>query len=175
MYKTEIIKKAKEVLDEYGKGSFPVDVTDMCNKLSIRIFYRDLKELEAKANRKISGLIYVNKSKDAFADKERFIFINDNDPETRQKFTLAHELGHFFLHMKDDADGVIISFRGDKNPIEREADIFAAELLMPKHLIEQEHRDIPFPTASYLASQFGVSKEAMRYRLDEMGLAYIGG
>lgn len=174
MYKLEIVKKVNEILEQHGKDVFPVDVAEICKKHSIQIFRRDLQEIELKAKRKISGFIYVNKAKDESPNKERCIFINENDPETRQNFTLAHELGHFFLHMQNDSDGVIISFRGDRNPIEREADIFASELLMPKELVEREYRKIPFPTVSYLASEFGVSKEAMRYRLEEMGLDYIG-
>jgi Zn-dependent peptidase ImmA (M78 family) len=166
---TNIIEYARSILHKYSVTSAPTDVEKISKAEGILIARTDLTGLEKDANRKISGLIYVDKAKN-----DRQILVNNTDIETRQTFTIAHELGHFFLHIDDDDDGVIVSFRGLKNHREREADLFASELLMPERLVRKEYSKLPFPTASYLANIFQVSGAAMRFRLDELGLRYIG-
>ena len=167
-----ITEKAKNVLKKYELDSAPINIEKICKAENIEIIRTDLSDLEKESNRQISGVIYLD-----YQDGKKIqqILINDNDIEPRQKFTIAHELGHYFLHVDpNDTLHTMISFRGAKNRREKEADIFAAELLMPKKLVEKEYESLPFPTASFLANVFGVSKLAMQYRLNEMGLNYIG-
>ena len=100
------------------------------------------------------------------------IFYNDKARPERQRFTLAHELGHFVLHRNSHA-----SFNCDKESIytgadtlkqiEREADEFASNLLMPGDLLRQRitGKWIDFHLLGDLAKEFGVSLEAMCIRL----------
>lgn len=100
------------------------------------------------------------------------IFYNDKARPERQRFTLAHELGHFVLHRNSYA-----SFNCDKESIytgadtlkqiEREADEFASNLLMPGDLLRQRitGKRIDFHLLGELAKEFGVSLEAMCIRL----------
>ena len=100
------------------------------------------------------------------------IFYNDKARPERQRFTLAHELGHFVLHRESHA-----SFNCDKESIytgadtlkliEREADEFASNLLMPGDLLRQRitGKRIDFYLLGELAKEFGVSLEAMCIRL----------
>jgi len=100
------------------------------------------------------------------------IFYNDKARPERQRFTLAHELGHFVLHR-----GSLASFNCDKESIysgadtlkqiEREADEFASNLLMPGDLLRQRitGKRIDFHLLGELAKEFGVSLEAMCIRL----------
>lgn len=100
------------------------------------------------------------------------IFYNDKARPERQRFTLAHELGHFVLHRDSHA-----SFNCDKESIytgadtlkliEREADEFASNLLMPGDLLRQRisGKRIDFHLLGELAKEFGVSLEAMCIRL----------
>jgi Zn-dependent peptidase ImmA (M78 family) len=106
--------------------------------------------------------------------------VNQNDEHTRRRFTIAHELGHYFLHFDAERDpgdseknSVIVSFRGWKNPIETEANEFAAELLMPAELLRAEYDKAFFPTASFLASKFDVSVSTMKTRLKTLELSYL--
>ena len=105
-----------------------------------------------------------------------------DDVLARRRFTAAHELGHFVLH-KDRMAGFIadadISETDEANgDMEREANRFAAELLMPKEVIEaraeeleKEHGACPRVVLAYrLASELLVSREAMRYRLKTLGV-----
>jgi hypothetical protein len=100
------------------------------------------------------------------------IFVNPKARPVRKRFTIAHELGHFILHR-----AVQTTFNCDKESvyygldtlkkIEREADDFASNLLMPadmlRHRIDGKRIDIHL--LGELATEFGVSLEAMCIRL----------
>lgn len=90
----------------------------------------------------------------------------------RRRFTLAHELGHFLMHEGEFADN---GFESPSNSIEREANLFAKELLMPSHIVAQTYKDfmslnIELDIVSELSWAFRVSKEAMAIRLSELEL-----
>ena len=85
---------------------------------------------------KLSGFI-------AYPDeKYTLICINYNRSLGHQNFTLAHELGHYFLHHKQGQDDENAGNFNFKNPIEYEADKFASELLYPEKLFEYEYENI---------------------------------
>lgn len=105
------------------------------------------------------------------------LYFNKNDPETRQRFTVAHELGHFVLHRAMLGDGVDddTAYRSTlkgkhKNMAigprqETQANRFAANLLMPEELIQSIRRGDPGITPEELANRLRVSKKAMEIRL----------
>lgn len=69
-----------------------------------------------------------------------YIEVNENHPETRRRFSIAHELAHFVLHPDDIVEKKTLN-RISKNDYkyddkEKEADKLAAEILMPKELVE---------------------------------------
>jgi len=87
------------------------------------------------------------------------IYLNKEHSKVRNTFTLAHELGHFFLH-KDPS----LKFRVDKclenNSEEIEANYFAASFLVPKEkllLILRETKNIPA-----IAQYFAVSEDVIK-------------
>lgn len=87
----------------------------------------------------------------------------------RQRFTVAHELGHHFLnHGKRFRDGAS-TLNDPYDAMEISANRFAAELLMPLHAVKTlvEERNVESVTA--LANAFGVSEPAMRIRLKNLG------
>ena len=80
----------------------------------------------------------------------------------RQRFSLAHELGHFFLHrdFRYDQDVTIDnppseeSDIGSKDPAEAEADLFAGELLVPLAMLKLHvGKDVPELARIFLVSQ----------------------
>ena len=99
---------------------------------------------------------------------ERKIYVNTSEPEPRRRFTLAHELGHWVCQCLEGTAAPVycrdkdLSTAADRAR-EREANVFAAELLMPEPLF----RDVPQEEA---AARFGVSGEAMAWRLFNLGL-----
>ena len=117
-----------------------------------------------------------------FAGRVGLAFVSAADILARRRFTAAHELGHFVLH-KDRmagfvADAAISETDDATTDMEREANRFAAELLMPTEVIEAraaelkaEYGACPRIVLAYrLASELLVSREAVRYRLKNLGV-----
>lgn len=106
-----------------------------------------------------------------FVDFEnKLLFVNASDPPRRQAFTIAHELGHWTLH-KDKAKDVKVlpRFAGTsaKDPIEQEANCFAAHLLVPLDMLKDTMKKnkltkSEIPALAYL---FGVSNDVIRFQL----------
>ena len=101
-----------------------------------------------------------------------FIEANLRHVNTRRRFTVAHELGHYCLH-KDflDAQGMILERSARSVTIrdkEIEADDFAAELLMPKSCFIKKHKELG--VAFLLAQHFLVSVAAVQTRIRSLSL-----
>ncbi len=90
------------------------------------------------------------------------VWIDANASEQRQRFTLAHEIGHLMLHPLGEV------FRDsrelERSPKEREAHRFAAELLMPEVLVLPAFRRLD-QDVEKMALLFHVSEQAMSIRL----------
>jgi Zn-dependent peptidase ImmA (M78 family) len=123
-----------------------------------------LQVLEGSDLGDVSGALYPG---------VREIVLNAAEAETRKRFTLAHELGHWVCHCVDRGDRPVFCRHQDvglssDRALEREANVFAAELLMP----EPELRAV-FASQSgvrELAAEFGVSPLAMQWRLYSFAL-----
>jgi Zn-dependent peptidase ImmA (M78 family) len=106
-----------------------------------------------------------------FLKNEGVIEVNTDEGLLRQRFTLAHELGHFALGHEDAPRDMSTSFSaGQVSHIERAANQFAAELLMPADAVAKLVRSGKFKTIEDLAQAFQVSKVAMTYRVNNLGL-----
>jgi Zn-dependent peptidase ImmA (M78 family) len=148
----------KAIQDHWYKT--PVPIESIIRDIGLDLQYKDL-------DNDISGWI---ERKD---DGEYFIVVNKKHPVTRQRFTAAHELGHFIYHCDLLGQGVSDNraYRATSllllNPQitiahERQANSFAANILMPKHALISVQPDANIDD---LARQFNVSVEAMRIRL----------
>ncbi len=108
---------------------------------------------------------------------ERRVFLNEGEGETRRRFTLAHELGHWVCQCLEGTTAPVfcrdkdVSTAADR-ALEREANVFAAELLMPEPPVRSAFVDIN--AVSDLAAKFRVSDEAIHWRLYSFGLAPSG-
>lgn len=102
---------------------------------------------------------------------ERRIYLNAGESPQRRRFTLAHELGHWTCQCLEGAIAARycraeeIGLDPTAKALEREANVFAAELIMP----EPEVR-AGFTAIHELAERFGVSDDAMHWRLYNLGL-----
>jgi Zn-dependent peptidase ImmA (M78 family) len=113
------------------------------------------------------------------------IIVNSDNARTRQRFTIAHELGHLKLHKGDMyVDGrARVNFRDGLSSMatDREeigANAFAAALLMPAPWVRKAYENVVRNTrvqseqnlAELLSHNFGVSSQAMLLRLVNLGL-----
>lgn len=99
------------------------------------------------------------------------ITINNKQVIERQRFTMAHEFAHYCLHRYDaDKFEDVTFFRSDDSncTMEKQANIFAGELLMPETLVRSEIRNGE-TSINGLAKKFKVSPLAMKVRLLSLG------
>ncbi|WP_161949177.1 ImmA/IrrE family metallo-endopeptidase [Desulfomicrobium norvegicum] len=97
------------------------------------------------------------------------IFLPLSSSKARDNFTVAHELGHFFLHTEDKGDEILRFTRRGSNRREWEANWFAAELLMPEREFKKAVLELGCDEIE-LASKFDVSVAAASVRLSSLGL-----
>lgn len=113
-------------------------------------------------------------------DDEMFIGVNSNHHPNRQRFTVAHELAHFFLHkgMRLHIDkNIWVNWRDDQSSKavqwqEIQANQFAAELLMPTAFLKRDLNKIGRVNehlVQILARKYRVSSQAMDIRLNNLG------
>jgi len=162
--------EAARLRSAYSDGSLPVPVEDIVAKLGVPIVVETL-------DRNVSGLLFRQ-------GESRAIGVNAAHPMVRQRFTVAHELGHLRLHPGKELflDHVRVNLRDDVSSLgtdreEREANAFAAELLMPHLEVTTEVRRVldrggvaDSRFIADLALLFDVSEQAMDFRLVNLGL-----
>ena len=153
-----------EYLATFGGAEIPVPVESIAEDLlGLRIEEADLGDC--------SGMLIPS---------ERLIRVNASEamsgdtPTRRIRFTIAHELGHWICHARglDDAPTYCRSqdlAEDADRALEREANVFGAELLMPEAAVREAWAT--FPDAQGLAVRFGVSALAAQWRLYSFGLA----
>ena len=176
---TKIQKKADALLNQFGIPCAPVPVEYIATELGAKVIFKPYRGKE-----KISGVL-IRES------KRTLIGINSETSPTRQRFSIAHELGHMLLHKGEIFVDVTAklniaaevnmrqstpSMALDKKEIE--ANQFAAELLMPVRFINDQLTeildqnpdiDIEILTKD-LSTKFEVSQHSMEYRLKQLGL-----
>lgn len=170
--------RAAGVVAELGLTGPPVPVEELVESHGLRVLYEHLPaETSAVLIRQPAGT--------------RVIAVNASHAPTRQRFSLAHELGHALLHLPDvlstEGEAVVdrpleVLFRDGlasegTNRVEIEANTFAAEVLMPVDLVRgrftealRRHPHSVDRAIESLARDFEVSPQAMGYRLTNLHL-----
>lgn len=154
-------KAAAELLQAcWADGRIPVDPVLIAHQLGVRVH-----RVSLPANH--SGALVKREGGDPV------ILLQEGDSTNRQRFTCAHELGHYVRRAGDDAFGFVdlrssLSEQGT-NPEEIFANRFAANLLMPEDAV-RERIGRNAPDIVILANEFQVSAEAMRFRLRNLGI-----
>lgn len=171
MTKREIIQRAKEFCEENQIKEFPVKIIEICKKHGFKVYEEYLRK-------DVSGFIVVHDKNFRNYDSKKVIVVNRFDSAARRRFTVAHELAHYVLH-KGDKELYAHRDAGDDSKIEREANLFASNILMPEEavrdyveLIISRVGDIPFSLcAKYIANKFAVSISAAEVRLNQLDIS----
>jgi Zn-dependent peptidase ImmA (M78 family) len=168
----KIEERVHKILQEYKVQRPPVPVEAIARRLGAEIRYSPFEG-------DISGMVY--------RDKDRTVIgVNSLHHMNRQRFTIAHEIGHMLLHegtevhvdktfrvnLRDDLSSQAV----DRE--EMEANGFAAELLMPRHMLLEDlkGREIDFENEENirrLASKYRVSPQAVTFRLMNLGVVSL--
>jgi Zn-dependent peptidase ImmA (M78 family) len=157
----EAARDAERLLEEAWDGvTLPIDPVRIAKKLGITVLNVLLKE-------NVSGAL-VKKS-----GRDPSIVLNAEDSKNRKRFTCAHELGHFVKRFEEPDAYEYVDYRNALSSTglsedERYANAFAASLLMPRDRVSELHDEGLGEVQ--MALRFGVSREAMQYRLSNLGL-----
>jgi Zn-dependent peptidase ImmA (M78 family) len=164
--------QAQNILTELGIKSPPTPLERIARAKGALIRYAPLDD-------ELSGMVYIK-------NEVPIIGVNSLHHPNRQRFTIAHELGHLVLHRAIISNEVHVdkefsAFEGMRlnrdaksaagtEDIEIQANQFAAELLMPRAFIEQALTGKPFDIENEkpieeLAKKLRVSKQALEYRI----------
>lgn len=116
---------------------------------------------------RILSLPHAAEKLDAFShwypNRQPYIFLKTSKTSERMRFDLAHEMGHLLLHSR----GISTDIRD----VEKEADRFASEFLMPARSIRAGMpRNAGVDSIFSLKKRFRVSAMAMNYRGGELGI-----
>ena len=155
---SDIRLQAARLLESAGAARAPVSLRDVVSALNLELVQKTREPFSSEAALESCG--------DSHA-----IVVRGGSGERRRRFAIAHEMGHFVLHPEilgpeRGGGGVNAAWQAQ----EREADQFAAELLMPEPLVREAFVE-QSGDVSRLADRFDVSRQAMRNRLRHLGLS----
>lgn len=164
--------RATDLLRKFDLLTVPVDVKAVAERLGATVVFEELDD-------DVSGFLLIEKDVITIA-------VNKLHHMNRQRFTIAHECGHLYLHA-NQGDRLWVdkgyffrnakSHRGDQLP-EIQANQFAAGLLMPEDLLYSSIENVAAISdidVFRLALRFQVSEQAMTVRLVSLGLIESNG
>lgn len=170
----EIIALIREVYPVLSLERIVDNIESGVESFGIQIKYSDMSLLDEGSN--VSGYVLSQNNRP-------LIVVNGNDSEVRRRFTIAHELGHVFLHwgwLPGDtlSENIAeISYRNksdyteEERIKEREANQFAAEFLAPldsvKEIVDSEIASDD-EIIQRIASKFKISPQSAAIRFGEV-------
>jgi Zn-dependent peptidase ImmA (M78 family) len=147
-------QRARQLLEELQIRDLPVDVEDIARRCGLEIEY-------ISKGKGFNGQLLKEK---------RVIQVQADHHHHRKRFTIAHEIGHYIL----DHNPVVCSLderslRDPRKINEKQAQIFASELLMPEQWVKN-YCSLMKSDFRAMARKFFVSDEAMFHRLQDANL-----
>lgn len=152
----------------------------VCDRFSLITFTDDGEDPLADFTYKLGGNIHYEAPDDFKRSEDGSIvvhgpgqfdiYISSFTGPLRDRFTLAHELGHYFLHSNQGKTRIKASRCGGSKA-EWEANWFAAALLMPKVPFANTWQSLSHKDSATIAALFRVSKQAAEYRIKSLALA----
>lgn len=181
-------QKTEALLKQYNVFKAPVDIFGLIEEIGLDLVVMALDD-------EMSGFIKIHGDSAAIA-------VNQDHHIFRQRFTAAHELGHYILHRNSDAEQTFIDNSFSKTIIDKrkssarkvfnrdatsamgtqrqeiEANRFAGSILMPESIIEEIVSRFKIDITDEfdmkrLSDKFTVSTQAMTHRLTNLGITYF--
>jgi len=156
-------EKLLKFAEDKELNPIPLDVKGVAEKLGIRVEYVSLDD-------DLSGILYKDKENNSWV-----LHVNKEHHPNRQRYTIAHELGHFCLHrhLKQRFEDKIFFRGGEPDKPEWQANEFASAILMPENKFREKVRS-GVSQVEKLAKEFKVSTLALRIRAKNLGISGHG-
>ncbi|GAA4101344.1 XRE family transcriptional regulator [Mucilaginibacter panaciglaebae] len=143
---------ARKIRQHLGVSSGPIDkLVKLVERNGVIVYFI------SDSNDKFDGMTLFTNS------GQSIIFINDQMPNDRKRFTLAHELGHLIMHLRFDLLDL------PEKLIEEQANEFAGEFLLPYMDSRSDLMGLKFRELSTLKQYWKVSKAALIYTAHKRG------
>lgn len=168
MGEQEIRTMVDDILEETALGTAPIKIISIANFYGFEVY-------ELEFDDETSGVIMADQQAIEGFDTNRVIVVNAAHSPGRKRFTIAHELGHYFLNDRPDTCFAHRdAFAYDEE--ERDANSFASALLMPEEEVRRKLRNLAEDTGetsdsariAYIAEAFQVSRPAAEVRLKKL-------
>lgn len=161
--KKEAIRLSK-LWQEYGPNVYPMDIDALVEGVILTSGFSDQLVIDRGSFDSFEGSLVRTRN-----TRKWTMLLNSNISNARrQRFTFAHELGHFMCHRElrdtfEDSEETLNDFRDE---IETEANVFASWLLMPANFLRDEFQKRPWETETLRAigSRFECSLQASALR-----------
>ena len=153
---------AWQILSRHKIKELPVRVAKICKAEKIKLF---TYEEGAELIRRLHLEAHTENGNDAFTIG-RVIFYDDTTSRGRQRFSVAHELGHVLLHSTDSPTVQNREISPADNPIESEANVFASRILAPMCVLHY----LNVQSAEEIAEKCDISIVAARIRFERLCL-----
>lgn len=151
----EVKKAAMAILADQGIVEPPVNPVEISRSMGVDVYFVKFNDPNIASS--VSG--FYDSDEDA-------IYVNEDEYPLRQTFTIAHELGHRTLHREWAASNeyrMLLRQDGcNDDPIEKEANAFAAHLLVPRHMLDKYYK---LAAPERLSELFAVSVPTIKNRL----------
>lgn len=164
--KKELIKIIADLLHEKAQLTDDFDIENLVKRLNGLLVYTVKTDVDAS--------IQIGTSEDEY---KFVITCRDDMAPKRQRFSIAHELGHLFLHMlnkkPEDVTNLVYNRERTGSQTEVEANEFAAALLMPEEKflkVAEENCINDIYDVSRIAEKFLVSEQACDIRGRVLGI-----
>ncbi|MBF0715349.1 ImmA/IrrE family metallo-endopeptidase [Gemelliphila palaticanis] len=170
----DFIEKLRGLIPEFSLENIINDIEKAVESKGIEVMYSEMKNIAT--DNKVSGYVHV-------VNGLPEIVVNGYEPEYRRRFTIAHELGHIFLHWgwlpgeKIEEDLVEITYRKEiytssQQERETQANKFAIEFLAPQKEVMKLLDNLSDYSNELkillVSSFFRISKEATKHLLKDL-------
>jgi Zn-dependent peptidase ImmA (M78 family) len=173
----EIRSAAQQILAEYKIKDGKIPVVQIINDAGFKTYTLELPNT-------IGGFIILNNELVEKFGSDKVIVVNSQENLNRQRFSFAHEFGHYLLdngakenvEYSDSYSFSAFESDANKSEVEKRMDRFAAELLMPFEDFKQKYEEIKdqhvhmYDVCNALADYFSVPSVAVKKRFEEVGL-----
>ena len=171
-YDIDSVKNAAILLQKEYNFNGPFPVVKMIVDAGFKIYTQDLKQ-------NMGGYIVISNDIEEKFGTDKIIVVNENENTYRQRFSLAHEFGHYLLDPGARKTAEFYdAFETDDNKTDLESliDRFAAELLMPEKQFIDKYNEIKeqivdsYEICKVLSDFFAAPPTSVEKRFSEVGI-----